>query len=97
MSVNDQLEPTVFAIFGGTGDLAWRKLVPALFDLSRDRSLPPHFSVIVLGRGKLAEDKLRRHLRDGLRSIFHTDFRSTCAKLASFGLQIEEGVIHETS
>jgi glucose-6-phosphate 1-dehydrogenase len=69
MNVNDQLEPTVFAIFGGTGDLAWRKLVPALFDLSRDRSLPPHFSVIVLGRGKLAEDKLRRHLRDGVREF----------------------------
>ena len=69
MNVNDQLEPTVFAIFGGTGDLAWRKLVPALFDLSRDRSLPPHFSVIVLGRGKLAEDKLRHHLRDGVRKF----------------------------
>ena len=31
---NDQLEPTVFVIFGGAGDLTWRKLVPALFDLS---------------------------------------------------------------
>jgi glucose-6-phosphate 1-dehydrogenase len=66
MNVNDQLEPTVFAIFGGTGDLTWRKLVPALFDLSRDGSLPPHFSVIVLGRGKIAEDKLRHHLREGV-------------------------------
>ena len=33
----------------------------------------------------------------GIRSILHTDFRSTCAKLASFGLQNDEGVIHETS
>jgi putative hydrolase of the HAD superfamily len=32
----------------------------------------------------------------GIRSILHTDCRSTCAKLASFGLQIDEGVIHET-
>jgi len=32
----------------------------------------------------------------GIRSIFHTDYRSTCAKLASFGLQKDEGVIHET-
>ena len=66
MNVNDQLEPTVFAIFGGTGDLTWRKLVPALFDLSRDRSLPPHFSVIVLGRGEIAEDELRHHLGEGV-------------------------------
>ena len=32
----------------------------------------------------------------GIRSILHTDCRSTCAKLASFGLQNDERVIHET-
>jgi len=33
----------------------------------------------------------------GIPSILHTDYRSTCAKLASFGLQNSEGVIHEVS
>jgi FMN phosphatase YigB (HAD superfamily) len=33
----------------------------------------------------------------GIRSILHTDHRSTCAKLASFGLQTNEGVIRATS
>jgi putative hydrolase of the HAD superfamily len=33
----------------------------------------------------------------GIRSILHTDYRSTCVKLASFGLQNDEGIIHETS
>ena len=32
----------------------------------------------------------------GIRSILHMDYKSTCAKLASFGLQNDEGVIHET-
>jgi putative hydrolase of the HAD superfamily len=32
----------------------------------------------------------------GIRSILHTDYRSTCAKLASFGLQNDNGVLHET-
>ena len=32
----------------------------------------------------------------GIRSILHTDYKSTCAKLASLGLQNDEGVIHET-
>ncbi len=32
----------------------------------------------------------------GIRSILHTDYGSTCAKLASFGLHNDEGVIHET-
>jgi putative hydrolase of the HAD superfamily len=33
----------------------------------------------------------------GIRSILHTDYKSTCARLASFGLQNDKGVIHETS
>jgi len=32
----------------------------------------------------------------GIWSILHTDYKSTCAKLASFGLQNEEGASHET-
>ena len=32
----------------------------------------------------------------GIRSILHKDYRSTCAKLASFGMRNDEGVIHET-
>jgi putative hydrolase of the HAD superfamily len=33
----------------------------------------------------------------GIRSILHKDYVSTCAKLASFGLLNDEGVIHEAS
>jgi len=33
----------------------------------------------------------------GIRSILHTDYQSTCAQLASFGLQNDPGVAHETS
>lgn len=33
----------------------------------------------------------------GIRGIIHTDYKSTCTKLASFGLRNDEGVIHETS
>ncbi len=66
MKPNDQLEPTVFVIFGGAGDLTWRKLVPALFDLSRDRSMPADFTVIAVDRLELSDEKLRRRLHDGV-------------------------------
>jgi len=33
----------------------------------------------------------------GIRSILHTDYKSTCAKLASIGLQNDRRVTHETS
>ena len=66
MKTNDQLEPTVFVIFGGAGDLTWRKLVPALYDLSQDRSLPAKFAIIAVDRIKLGDDALRRRLHDGV-------------------------------
>src|ERR1019366_9565642 len=66
MKTEDQLEPTVFAIFGGAGDLTWRKLVPALFDLSQDRSLPAQFAIIVADRIKRGDDALRRRLQHGV-------------------------------
>ena len=66
MKTNDQLEPTVFVIFGGAGDLTWRKLVPALFDLSQDRSMPAYFSVIVVDRVDMSDEKLRRRFHDGV-------------------------------
>ena len=57
----------MFAIFGGMGDLTWRKLVPALFDLSQDRSLPSNFSIVAVDRVECNEDKLRRRLHDGVK------------------------------
>ena len=57
MKTNDQLEPTVFVIFGGAGDLTWRKLVPALFDLSQDRSMPADFAIIAVDRVDLERRK----------------------------------------
>jgi glucose-6-phosphate 1-dehydrogenase len=66
MNPDEKLEPTVFAIFGGAGDLTWRKLVPALFDLSRDRSLPDRFAIIAVDRIAFGDDALRRRLHDGV-------------------------------
>ena len=69
MNANDQFEPTVFVIFGGAGDLAWRKLVPALFDLSQDCSMPAHFAIIAVDRVSLSDESLRRRLRDGVKKF----------------------------
>ena len=69
MKTKEQPEPTVFVIFGGAGDLTWRKLVPALFDLFQNRSMPVDFSVIVVDRIDLSDEKLRRHLHDRVKKF----------------------------
>ena len=69
MNTNDHLEPTVFVIFGGAGDLTWRKLMPALFDLSQDQSMPADFAVIAVDRVDLNDENLRRRLHDGVKKF----------------------------
>ena len=64
--MNDQLKPTVFAIFGGVGDLAWRKLVPALFDLSQENIIPKQFSIITISHHELTDHDLRKYLSEGV-------------------------------
>jgi len=66
--MNEQLEPTFFVIFGGAGHLTWRKLVPALFDLSQDRSLAARFALIAVDRLPPDNDALRRRLHNGVNS-----------------------------
>jgi glucose-6-phosphate 1-dehydrogenase len=66
---NDQLAPNIFVIFGGAGDLTWRKLMPALFDLSRSNRIPVHFSIILVDRVELSEEALRKRLYEGVRKF----------------------------
>ena len=55
-------EPCVLVIFGATGDLTRRKLVPSLMGLARDGLLPSGFSVVGFARGELSSADFRRHL-----------------------------------
>jgi len=50
-------------IFGATGDLTRRKLMPALYNIARDRLLPPGFAVVGLARRKLSNDQFREAMR----------------------------------
>lgn len=54
--------PTIFFIFGGTGDLTSRKLVPALYNLFLDGWMPPHFEIVAMGRTEYTDEKFRGEL-----------------------------------
>ena len=61
--------PTIIVIFGGSGDLSWRKLVPALYNLYLDKWIPENFAVLGLGRKNLSEADFRSHLHEGVDSF----------------------------
>src|SRR3954463_14120859 len=42
-------QPCQLVIFGAAGDLAWRKLLPAVYNLNVDGDLPSHFAVVGFG------------------------------------------------
>ena len=51
-------------IFGGSGDLTRRKLVPALYDLSRKRMIPGGFIILGLSRSPMTDDEYRKKLKE---------------------------------
>ena len=59
-------DPTVVVIFGAAGDLTWRKLTPALYNLFVDGWLPERFAVIGVDGKELSEEEFCDRLRDGV-------------------------------
>jgi glucose-6-phosphate 1-dehydrogenase len=56
--------PTIFVLFGATGDLARRMVLPAFYTLARKELLPPHWLLIGNGRGDVSHLDFRKHVRD---------------------------------
>ena len=69
MSTQSKLPPVSLIIFGATGDLVWRKLAPALYNLLLNQQLPKHFAVIGIGRKNESSDDFRLRLRDGVNNF----------------------------
>src|SRR5215813_2522029 len=61
-----QVEPCTLVIFGGSGDLARRRLIPALYNLLLDGLLPTRYAVIGLGRRSMTDEAFRATVRDGV-------------------------------
>src|SRR5256714_13899528 len=61
-------QPCVLVIFGAAGDLSWRKLLPALYNLNLDGVLPAHFAVVGFGIGSKGppDQWLRDRAKDGI-------------------------------
>lgn len=60
------VEPCTLVIFGGSGDLARRRLIPALYNLLLDGLLPDNFAVLGLGRKTMTDEDFRATIREGI-------------------------------
>lgn len=65
-------EPCIMVIFGATGDLTSRKLVPALYNLARDGQLPQNFACVGFARRPKDNDQFREEMREGIDQFSRT-------------------------
>src|SRR6478752_1847044 len=64
--------PTTVVIFGATGDLAARKLLPAIYNLGLGGLLPERFEVIGIGRRAGDSEAFRRHAHEAISTYSRT-------------------------
>lgn len=60
------MDSMTFVLFGATGDLAKRKIYPALFNLYLNKKLPDSFSIIGVGRSELSDKDFQSRVMDSL-------------------------------
>ncbi len=59
-------QPCTLVIFGGSGDLARRKLVPAVYNLLLDGVLPSNYAILATGRKALSDGDFRKTAQEGV-------------------------------
>src|SRR3954468_242647 len=60
------VHPTTMVIFGATGDLSKRKLLPAIYNLAHEGALPEQFNLIGVSRGEMSDDEFRETARESI-------------------------------
>ena len=69
--------PAMMVIFGASGDLANRKLLPAIYKLSQQRLLPPNFVILGYARSPLSDDEFRLRARTSMVGNSEVEFQSS--------------------
>jgi glucose-6-phosphate 1-dehydrogenase len=65
----------VLVIFGASGDLTKRKLIPALYNLALANRLPERFAVVGYGRSEMTHDAFRDSMRDAVKEFSRTGLK----------------------
>src|SRR4051795_340741 len=67
------VHPTTMVIFGATGDLSKRKLLPAIYNLAHEGALPEQFNLIGVSRGEMSDDEFRETARESISEFSRRD------------------------
>src|SRR5271154_2192690 len=62
-------EPCTVVLFGASGDLAKRKVIPALFDLAQHNSLGPRYAIVGFSRTPMTDESFRTTIGEAAKTI----------------------------
>ncbi len=83
--------PCGLVLFGVTGDLARKKVMPAIYDLANRGLLPPGFSLVGYARREWADQDFAQVVRDAVREHARTPFRDEVWAALSEGFRFVQG------
>src|SRR5205814_8840473 len=75
LQIRRRPEPCVIVIFGASGDLTSRKLMPALYALAFRGLLPEHFAVVGAARTEESDDEFRERMKEAVQQHARDQFR----------------------
>ena len=87
--------PCGMVLFGVTGDLSRKKLMPAVYDLANRGLLPPGFSLVGFARRDWADQDFGKVVHDSVREHARTPFREEVWRALSEGLRFVPGVFDD--
>lgn len=63
------IDPCILVIFGATGDLTARRLLPALYNLARENQLPSQFAIVGFARREKSHEAFREEIKKAINSF----------------------------
>jgi len=87
LAVRRTPDPCAFVIFGASGDLTKRKLLPALYALAYRRLLPEQFVVVGVARTEMTDEEFRANMEDAVREFARDPFQQDTIERARTALE----------
>jgi glucose-6-phosphate 1-dehydrogenase len=89
--------PSSLVIFGVTGDLARKKLMPAVYDLANRGLLPPGFALVGFARRDWADEDFEKVVHDAVRQYARTPFHEEVWKQLAQGVRFVQGTFDDAA
>jgi glucose-6-phosphate 1-dehydrogenase len=83
--------PSSLVIFGVTGDLSRKKLMPAVYDLANRGLLPPGFALVGFARREWEKEDFAKEVHDSVKAHARTPFNEEVWKQLSEGIRFVQG------